>query len=199
MKKITNEIIRESIDKNMNTFRKKALSGKVSGQDVAELFGYGELYETEETMDNDDDIKPLLECWRQKYLMLEGKYYTSMENPDDYKTDKTFKDVDEYEEWMKEREKLTMAMGDEDDEENEEDNDDEEINLIEKSKELKEKLVSTLEKIISDKEQYEELEIKDSIQLLLSIEPEKVSEEDIELIKDETDKNIENSEENEKI
>jgi hypothetical protein len=143
-------------------------------------------------------MKHLIKEWSKKYLMLEGKYDTSMENPDDHKTDKTFIDADEYEEWMKEREKLTIAMEDEDDEDDEEEND-EDINLIEKSKELKEKLVSILEKIISNKEQYEELEIKESIQLLLSIEPDKVSEEDIALIKDETDKNIENSDENGEI
>lgn len=197
MKKITNEIIKESIDKNMNTFRKKALSGKVSGQDVAELFGFGELYETEETIE-DDNISPLMECWRQKYLTLEGKEDTAIENPDDYKTDMTFKDADEYEKWMKEREKIMSEMEpkevNEDEDEDEEDEDEEE-NLIEKIDNLKEKLVSTLEEVISKKDEYEEDEIKNSIQLLYSIDPEKVSEEDIAMINPNSEENEENTEE----
>ena len=193
MKKITNEIIKESIDKNMNTFRKKALSGKVSGQDVAELFGFGELYETEETIE--DNISPLMECWRQKYLTLEGKEDTTTETPDDHKTDKTFIDADEYEKWMKEREKMMSEL--EPKEVNEdEDEDDEEENLIEKIENLKEKLVSTLEEVVSKKDEYEEDEIKNSIQLLYSIDPEKVSEEDIAMINPDSEENVENTEEN---
>lgn len=41
---ITESQIRESIEKNMDSFRRKALGGKVSGQDVADLFGYGEMF-----------------------------------------------------------------------------------------------------------------------------------------------------------
>jgi hypothetical protein len=196
MKKITNELIKESIDKNINTFRKKALSGKVSGQDVAKLFGFGELYETEETVE-DGDITPLMECWRQKYLTLEGKYDPSMENPDNHKTDETFKDADEYEKWMKEREKIMSELEPKEVNENEDDieEEDEEENLIEKIDNLKEKLVSTLEDVISKKDDYEEDEIKNSIQLLYSIDPEKVSEEDVALINSDSEENVENTEE----
>ena len=47
--------LKENIDKNMETFRQKALSGKVDGKDVAELFGFSELYENSllESEDND--------------------------------------------------------------------------------------------------------------------------------------------------
>jgi hypothetical protein len=47
--------LKENMDKNMETFRRKALSGKVDGKDVAELFGFGELYENSilESEDND--------------------------------------------------------------------------------------------------------------------------------------------------
>lgn len=194
MKKITNEIIKESIDKNMNTFRKKALSGKVSGQDVAELFGFGELYETEETVE--DDITPLMECWRQKYLTLEGKDDSSLEVLDDHKTEETFNDSDEYEKWMKEREKLMSEMEPKEVNEDEDDEDeDEEENLIEKIDNLKEKLVSTLEEVISKKDEYEEDEVKNSIQLLYSIDPEKVSEEDIAMLNPDSEENEENTEE----
>lgn len=173
------------MEKNMDTFRKKALGGRVSGQDVAELFGYGELYETEK-----DDMTSLIESWRQKYLALEG-----IENPDDYNADGQFNDADKYEEWMKEREKMIAQKEQEPDKEDDENEEEEDENLFEKMNETKEKLVSTIEKLLEKREEYEEDEIKEAIKLLIQIDPEKVSDDDKALVSEIPEENTENNEE----
>ena len=136
----------------------------------------------------------LIKEWSKRYLILEGQYDKTLENPDDYRNDKTFIDSDEYEEWLKLREEeiLRLAPKDpkginEDDEDEEDNEDEEEINLIEKISELKDKLIKTIEKVLSNRDNYSEDEIKDSIVLLMAVDPEKVSEEDKQLLNPETD------------
>ena len=120
----------------------------------------------------------LIKLWSDLYLLHEGKYE---ENPDEYKQDKSFRDADEYEKWMKEREKLMVELEpkkkiDEDDDE------EEEINLIEEIESLKGKLVKRIEEVLDKREEYSEDEIKNCLSLLNSLEPEKLSDEDKDLL-----------------
>jgi hypothetical protein len=161
---------------------------KKSGQDLSAFFFVNNFKKTKYYKEN--NMENLIKQWANRYLVLEG------ENPDDYKADRQFNDADEYEEWMKEREKM-IAQNEqkpikEDDDENEEE---EEENLFEKMNETKEKLVSTIEKLLEKREEYEEDEIKEAIKLLIQIDPEKVSEEDKALVSEIPEENTENNEE----
>lgn len=50
---ITESQIRESIEKNMDSFREKALNGNLKGQDVANLFGYGNMFSEGEELEKE--------------------------------------------------------------------------------------------------------------------------------------------------
>lgn len=121
----------------------------------------------------------LIKEWSRRYLINEGKYDPSMENPDDYKSDLTFKKADEYEEWMKERERLMQEFDPKSKvNEDEEEEEVEEIDVMEEVRTSKDKLIENLEKALENREERSEDEIKEVLTLLNLLDPEKLSDED---------------------
>lgn len=88
--KITESMIRESINSKMDSFRSKALRGGVDGEDVADLFGYKELYS--EGVEEEKEIDMIKDSVENTELSAEQEDSTETE---DGKIE-GFKTIDEF-------------------------------------------------------------------------------------------------------